>query len=273
MKSINLIGAGQVGKVFGRLFHEHHALEIQQIVCRTVLNGEHAKAFIGRGQVINDWSLMQAADVYCLAVPDDAILAVATQLAKTSLIQPGSVVFHCSGSKSSELLKVLANLGALVASVHPVKSFANPEKLSLEFAGTLCSIEGDTDAVVSLTQVFEGIGARMLPIASTHKLIYHAGSVLASNYLVSLMNLALQAYQYAGISEEMAYELAQPLATASLQNVFELGTAQALTGPIKRGDMETVQAQLQQLQNTDEQLALVYQAFIAPTLQLAKMKT
>ena len=86
------------------------------------------------------------------------------------------------------------------------------------------------------------------------------------------MELAIQAYQHAGISKEMAHELTQALATATLQNVFELGTKAALTGPIQRGDMDTVQAQLTQLRSTNEQLADMYQAFIAPTMQLAKQE-
>jgi predicted short-subunit dehydrogenase-like oxidoreductase (DUF2520 family) len=274
MKTLNLIGAGKLGKVLGRLFYEHQVLRIQQIVCRKQEHGQQAAVFIGDAQAhaVTDWSLMQAADVFCLAVPDDAIVDVAERLAQTGLIQQGSIVFHCSGSKTSEILRVLSACGASVASVHPVKSFANPDKLILEFVGTLCGIEGDAYAVEQLSAVFERIGARMLPISSNNKLTYHAGSVFASNYLVSLMELAIKAYQHAGIPKEMAYELAQALATATLQNVFQLGTQAALTGPIQRGDMVTVQTQLAQLQNTDEQLAHMYHAFIAPTMQLAKLE-
>jgi predicted short-subunit dehydrogenase-like oxidoreductase (DUF2520 family) len=274
MKTLNLIGAGKLGKVLGRLFYEHQVLRIQHIVCRNQEHGQQAAAFIGDGQaqVVSDWTLMQPADVVCLAVPDDAIVAVAERLAQTGIIQQGSIVFHCSGSKTSEILRALSACGASVASVHPVKSFANPEKLILEFVGTLCGIEGDAYAVEQLSLVFERIGARMLPISSKNKLTYHAGSVFASNYLVSLMELAIQAYQHAGISKEMAHELTQALATATLQNVFELGTKAALTGPIQRGDMDTVQAQLAQLRTTNEQLADMYQAFIAPTMQLAKQE-
>jgi predicted short-subunit dehydrogenase-like oxidoreductase (DUF2520 family) len=274
MKTLNLIGAGKLGKVLGRLFYEHQVLRIQHIVCRNQEHGQHAAAFIGdvQTQVVTDWTLMQAAEVVCLAVPDDAIVAVAERLAQTGIIHQGSIVFHCSGSKTSEILRVLSACGASVASVHPVKSFANPEKLILEFVGTFCGIEGDAYAVEQLSLVFERIGARMLPISSKNKLTYHAGSVFASNYLVSLMELAIQAYQHAGISKEMALELTQALATATLQNVFELGTKAALTGPIQRGDMVTVQAQLAQLRSTNEQLADMYQAFIAPTMQLAKQE-
>jgi predicted short-subunit dehydrogenase-like oxidoreductase (DUF2520 family) len=274
MKSLNLIGAGKLGKVLGRLFYEHQVLHIQQIFCRHQEHAQQAVAFIGDGrtQALSDWPLLLAADIYCLAVPDDVIVIVAERLAQTGLIQPDTIIFHCSGSKSSEILRALSACGASVASVHPVKSFANPDKLILEFVGTLCGIEGDPYAVEQLSLVFERIGARMLPIASNNKLTYHAGSVFASNYLVSLMELAIQTYQHAGIPKEMAYELAQALATATLQNVFELGTQAALTGPIQRGDMVTVQGQLAQLHNTDEQLAQMYQAFIAPTMQLAKLE-
>jgi predicted short-subunit dehydrogenase-like oxidoreductase (DUF2520 family) len=93
--------------------------------------------------------------------------------------------------------------------------------------------------------------------------------VFASNYLVTLMDTAIATYCAAGISNDLAKQMAQSLATKSLENVFELGTSKALTGPIKRGDMQTVTTQAAKVQAWDADQGTLYRAFINPTISLA----
>jgi predicted short-subunit dehydrogenase-like oxidoreductase (DUF2520 family) len=102
--------------------------------------------------------------------------------------------------------------------------------------------------------------------------VYHAAAVFASNYLVTLVDAALRAYQAAGIPEPVARELAQPLAMETLANAFRLGPAAALSGPIARGDMATVARQHGAVEGWDGATGQLYQALIAPTLDLARRK-
>ncbi|MFZ6735332.1 Rossmann-like and DUF2520 domain-containing protein [Undibacterium sp. Ji42W] len=269
MRTLNIIGAGKVGKVLGRNFQRQQQFAIQQVLNRTLCSASNAVSWLGAGQAVDDIAQLQAADITMLTVSDDQIASVCQQLAKAGLLKAGSVIFHCSGAKASTELQSARLVGAAVASVHPVRSFANVDLLAEHFASTICSLEGDEAALAVLLPVLQAIGAETVIIQADNKLLYHAGSVFASNYLVTLMDVALRTYQAAGIPAEIAQKMAAPLARQSLENVFALGTQAALTGPIARGDMQTVALQQSRLINWDQQAGDLYQAFTQPTIDLA----
>jgi predicted short-subunit dehydrogenase-like oxidoreductase (DUF2520 family) len=108
-----------------------------------------------------------------------------------------------------------------------------------------------------------------VPIDAAAKTVYHAASVFASNYLVTVLDAALRAYQAAGISEEVARQLAAPLAAETMDNVFRLGAGAALTGPIARGDLGTVARQQAALDLWDGPTGHLYRALAAATVTLA----
>ncbi|WP_394779400.1 Rossmann-like and DUF2520 domain-containing protein [Undibacterium sp.] len=272
MKTLCIIGGGKVGRVFARQFAAHRVFNISQVLTRSPQSAQLAAEFIGAGEPAGDWDLLRPADVYLLGVPDDSIAASCEALVQRGLLDAHSLVFHCSGAKASTELSSASGLGAAVASVHPVRSFADATAVFLDFAGTICSVEGDARALAVLMPALQAISAQVVQISADNKLLYHAGSVIASNYLVSLMDVALRAYEAAGIPAAMAQAMAAPLARQSLENVFSLGTAQALTGPIARGDMLTVEKQLQKVENWDVAAGDVYRAFIPVTLALAAQK-
>ncbi|MFZ6846118.1 Rossmann-like and DUF2520 domain-containing protein [Undibacterium sp. RuTC16W] len=284
-KTLSIIGAGKVGQVLGHQFVQHQVFSLLDVCNRSFDSAERAVAMIGAGRAVsvgNDLgngiangiagAQLRIPDVLMLTVPDDQIATTCQALVDAGMIHAASVVFHCSGAKASTELRAAIAAGAKVASVHPVCSFANVAHLVEHFSGTICSLEGDDAALAVLLSAMQSIGARTVGISAGNKLLYHAGSVFASNYLVSLMELALQTYQAAGIPAEMAMAMAQPLAQQSLSNVFQMGPAQALTGPIARGDMATVVKQQLQVAQWNEQAGAVYQAFIAPTVDLAAKK-
>ncbi|AZP11759.1 Rossmann-like and DUF2520 domain-containing protein [Undibacterium parvum] len=271
-KSLNIIGAGKVGRVLGRQFSQHQVFHLGQVCNRSLASALDALQFIGAGEAISDMAQLQPADVTMLTVPDDQIQASCAALLELGLLLPGSVLFHCSGAKASTELAAASALGVQIASLHPVRSFADPAALAANFSGSICSIEGDAAALIILSTALNAIDAKVVEIQAENKLLYHAGSVFASNYLVTLMETALQAYQAAGIPRETALAMAQPLATLSLDNVFKLGTAAALTGPIARGDMQTVGLQQQVVERWDKTAGDLYQAFIPPTIELAARK-
>lgn len=272
MKTLNIIGAGKVGQVFGREFARCQALRIQQILNRSPGSAQQAAAFIGAGQALAGMDQLSSADVFMLALPDDHIATTCAALAQRGLLSAASVVFHCSGAKASTELQAAAACGAAVASVHPVRSFADPARVADDFAGTICSVEGDARALALLTPALQMLGAQVQQISAASKLLYHAGSVFASNYLVTLLDTALRAYQAAGIPPETAVAMAAPLARQSLENVFALGAAAALTGPIARGDMATVTRQQQAVGAWDAAAGDLYAAFTPLTVALAARK-
>jgi len=269
--SMNLVGAGHVGRVLGRLFAQAGVFTIQQVLTRSAGSAQQAVDFIGAGGVATAYEALQPAAVYMLAVGDDQIGAASEALARTLPLKD-SIVFHCSGALASDRLQAVRDAGALVASVHPIRSFADPAAVAAQFTGTFCGIEGDAGALAVLTPALQAIGAQPVPINAAAKTVYHAAAVFASNYLVTVLDAALRAYQAAGIPEPVARQLAQPLASESMANVFRLGAAAALSGPIARGDMATVARQQQAVTEWDADSGALYQALVAPTAALAQRK-
>lgn len=269
-QTVNLIGAGHVGRVLGKLLAVH-GFRIQQVLTRSAASAQQAVDFMGAGSVATAYEQLQPADVHVLAVGDDQIVAASEALARAVPLQ-GSIVFHCSGALASDQLQAARDAGALVASVHPIRSFADPASVAAQFSGTFCGIEGDAGALAVLTPALQAIGAQPVPINAAAKTVYHAAAVFASNYLVTVLDAALRAYQAAGIPEPVARQLAQPLASESMANVFRLGAATALSGPIARGDMATVARQQQAVSAWDEETGALYRALVAPTEDLARRK-
>jgi len=269
--SLNIVGAGHVGRALGRVFTARGIFAVQDVLTRSQASAQAAVGFIGAGHAVDAPGWLRAADVWMLAVSDDRLPEVAAALAQAHDVS-GAVVFHCSGAKASGELAPLRAAGAAIASVHPVRSFADPTAVAAAFDGTWCGVEGDPAALALLVPAFEAAGARIVAIDPAAKTVYHAASVFASNYLVTVLDAALRAYQAAGIPEGVARELAQPLAAETLANVMRLGAEQALSGPIARGDEATVARQQTAVDAWDDGSGALYTALAQATRALAKRK-
>src|SRR5687767_1099611 len=127
MKTLTIIGAGNLGKTLGRLWHQHGTFRIQDVCCRSLAHADAATAFIGSGRAVEGLQVLRAADVYLISTPDDQVVACSDLLAGTGLLHGDSIVFHCSGALAASVLAEVRRSGAAVASIHPVRSFASPE--------------------------------------------------------------------------------------------------------------------------------------------------
>ena len=269
--TLNIVGAGHVGRTLGRLFQAHAVFEIQDVLTRSHASAIDAVTFIGAGRALAQAADLRPAAVWMLAVGDDQIGPACAALAASGLLD-GAVVFHCSGAKASNELAPARQAGARVASIHPVRSFADPAAVAAAFDGTWCGVEGDEQALAILLPAFEGIKARLVAIDPAAKTVYHAASVFAANYLVTVLDAALRAYVAAGVPPEVARELARPLASETLANVFRLGAPAALSGPVARGDMDTVARQQAALRDWDAPTGELYAALVEATHLLAERK-
>lgn len=272
MKTFSIIGCGAVGKTVGRLFYEAGILEPRDILTRSLESARQAAEFIGAGRPTAAWQELREADLYLVAASDDAIATCAKALAQSGAVRPGVVVCHLSGALSSAVLEPVARLGALVASVHPVKSFAQPGVCVTDFAGTWCGIEGDPAAVDFLSGAFRAIGGEIFTLDPKFKTVYHAGSVMVCNYLTALIEAGARAYQKGGVPREQAFQVMEPLVRATVENVFRSGTAQALTGPIARGDAAVVSAQLEALEAWDGEMARLYRDLAVVALKISRRR-
>lgn len=268
-RTLNIIGCGNVGKVLGKLWATNGIFDIRQVLNRSPESGERAVAFMEAGEAVAGFDAMRTADIYLIATPDDAIANTCAALAKTGLLTGETIVFHCSGALLAAELAPASACGASVASIHPIRSFAVPEMLVSSFAGTFCGMEGDKLALDVLGPAFAAVGAQPVEIDPEFKSVYHAAAVFASNYLVTVLDVALQAYEKAGIPGNVALRLMEPLTRGAVDNVFRLGTTDALTGPIARGDIATAVRQYRAVHAWDEGFGELYKELAKLTSDIA----
>jgi predicted short-subunit dehydrogenase-like oxidoreductase (DUF2520 family) len=244
VRTLNIIGSGRVGRACGRLWAQAGVFEIQDVLTRSRASALEGVKFIGAGHAVGHLGEMRNADVWMIATRDDAIAPSCATLAASGKVTPDDIVFHVSGATPSSELAPVKRSGALVASVHPIKTFTDAELAVQTFKGTFCGAEGDAVALRILRSAFERIGARVFDIAPELKPIYHSGGVFACNYLVALIEAALRAHEKAGIPRAASLSALEPMVRETVDLVFDRGPARALTGPISRGDVATVQRQL-----------------------------
>jgi len=272
---LNIIGAGKLGRTLARLFSDAGLVTIGGIYNRKVENSLSAQTFIGAGHVITNVDQLsnEPAELWMIATPDDAIHSCAEQLAGLSSIHwQKTTVFHSSGLKTSAELDPLKKLGSSIASAHPAHSFASPERSLASFAATVCTLEGDEDAIRLIDSLFSAIGGQTTTIEPEAKALYHAATVMASNYLIALIGASETLLEKAGIEEALASAVLSPLMRQSLENGLTEGAINALTGPIARGDINTVQAHLKAIEQTAPDLSAAYAAMGTQALKLARKK-
>jgi predicted short-subunit dehydrogenase-like oxidoreductase (DUF2520 family) len=213
------------------------------------------------------------AELVLLAVPDDAIEASCRELVAARALGRGSLVAHCSGAQSSECLApARRELGCHVASFHPLQSFPTVEAALASLPGSYCFVEGDEVALAALEKLGAAIGAHCVRIETEHKALYHAAAVMACNYLTGLLDAALSLAASARIERRTAWQALEPLIRATVDNISELGTEAALTGPIARGDRRTVRTHLAVLDRSARELSDLYRALGSWTVGLALRK-
>ena len=251
MKTINIIGAGRVGRTLAHLWHKKGVFAVQDVCTRSLSSAQEAVQFIGSGRALNHIEDMRAADVWMLAVPDAHIKPVAEELTKYIekqavagvLIAKGAIIFHCSGALAASEIATLKASGAHTASAHCLLSFSAPERAAQQFAGSICALEGDVLATTELRKAFDHIGGQCFDLAAKDKILYHAAAVFATNFVPVLHSLASDLWQKTGVPVHMIEPLCNTLLQNAVNNIQTQGAAQALTGPAARGDVALVAMQ------------------------------
>lgn len=244
-----IVGAGRTGLSLGLRLHHVHAVRALTITGRRAdaprhpLFEGHPSPAEYRGAIERPASDV---DAVVVAVPDRAIAEVAEGLASIEL--PADIpILHTSGSRSADALGALAARGHSVGSVHPLAALADPVSGADRLAGATWGVEGEGAAGALAARIVRACGGRALRIAPGGKAAYHAAAVFASNYAVALLGVAERLMEEAGVHAEDARTALAALAAGAVENVAARGPAAALTGPVLRGDAETVALHLARL--------------------------
>ena len=264
-RRVNVIGAGRVGKVMAYFFSKYLGMEVAGIYNQSLASGRLAAKEIGQGTAVSSLSRLEPADIYLIAVPDDKIEQIALELKANQLLK-SALVLHFSANLSTKALNVL---DCHLASVHPMQSFSDFQVSIASFNRTYCAIETPEKAVYKeLAAMFALLGAKPFPIKADAKVLYHAAAVIAANYTVTLAHVAKTCLFEAGIDDDEAFDMMMLLMQSVLTNLkTEKDCKAVLTGPIARGDVNTIEQHLDALQKFP-QIKALYQALGSMSLEL-----
>jgi predicted short-subunit dehydrogenase-like oxidoreductase (DUF2520 family) len=193
------------------------------------------------------------ADVVLLCVPDGEIAAAAGQ------ISPGPLVGHCSGATG---LRPLTPHEAF--SLHPLMTVTAK---GAQFAGAGAAIAGSTPRALAVAaELAESLGMRAVEVLERDRVAYHAAASIASNFLITLEAAAEQLASDAGVDRDLLV----PLVRATVDNWAALGAERALTGPVARGDEQTVAAQRAAVEERAPELLELFDVLVSRTRALAR---
>lgn len=245
---VTIIGAGRMGQGLGlALKRRGYKIVLVSRTPRDVTpplmlhQGSRAEATAG-------------AELVLIATPDDAIGAVAAELAAEGAISRDQVVLHLSGLLDRNALLPLEESGAACGSFHPLQSVAEAATAAERLKGAYVGIEGDDRALVAAERLANTL--RMIPvrIPAAAKPAYHAGAAFVANYTVALVGVAERLARGAGVPAEIAARIYLPLLGGAVANLNALGPAASLTGAVRRGDEQTIRAHLKALSAEDRTL-------------------
>ncbi|HKL83343.1 MAG TPA: Rossmann-like and DUF2520 domain-containing protein [Desulfobacter sp.] len=270
-RRFSVIGCGRVGICLAAFLFKK-AYEPAGFFSRSKTSAQAARTAAGCGTVFDTAAeCARAGDIVFITTPDGLIESICGDLAQQNALGPKTMVFHLSGAHSSEILAQAKQAGAVVGSIHPLQSFtlyepgqANP------FEGINISVEGDPDAVCQGKDIAAALGAQAFAIPTESKTLYHASAVVASNYLVTLVRFALTLLMETGLREDVAFEILSPLIQGTFSNIGSKGCTRALTGPVVRGDHETVSRHLADIDEKTPEFSALYRLLGTHTLDIAK---
>ncbi len=212
--------------------------------------------------------LPQDTTVLLLAVPDRALSEVSHDLAGAGPAPPGCAALHLSGALSADVLSALHAVGYAIGSLHPLQTVADPWFSAHRLTGIAFAISGEPAAILAARRLVDALDGTPLVIPPTLRPVYHAAAVMASNYVVAVVAAASRLLQQAGVHEEEALRALLPLVEGTIDNLKHLGIPAALTGPIARGDADTIRLHLARLSQGERPL---YSALGQEVLRLARL--
>ena len=242
--NISIIGTGRLGGALAIALNKKN-FSVENLVARNSKTAENiAKLINPKPKILpaDDFPEI-ASDVILIATQDSEIERVADRLADHLKTKP--LVFHTSGSLSSEVLRRLKSVGCSTGSIHPLVSISDALLGANRFADAYFCVEGDVEAVQTAEEIVGRLGGKSFAVAAEYKTLYHAAAVTACGHLVALIDAAIEMLTKCGLSEKEAQAILTPLIKSTVSNLETQTTAEALTGTFARADSETLRRHIE----------------------------
>jgi predicted short-subunit dehydrogenase-like oxidoreductase (DUF2520 family) len=272
VESLSIVGAGRVGRALGRRLHEL-GWKMGVVCARSESSARKAVRFIGAGKPQAGLSVqVLASKVVLLTVPDDAIAAVAGELARIGGDEwRGRIVLHTSGALDSTVLSPLKACGAAVGSMHPLQSFSGVGIPPLQ--GRVFGIEGDEPAVRVARSISRALEGTPVKLTAEKKALYHAAGAFAAGHLLAMEEAGVQLLMNVGMKRAAATKALLSLSRQVLDNYEKLGPHYAWTGPLSRGDYGVVASHHRALQENRPEFREAYQSVSRLAAQVLSQET
>jgi predicted short-subunit dehydrogenase-like oxidoreductase (DUF2520 family) len=241
---IGVVGAGRVGAVIGSALRAA-GHEIVAVAGESDASRRRVDALLPGVAVDKPSAVARACDLLLLTVPDDMLRNVVTVLADAGALRRGQYVVHTSGRHGLAVLEPAARVGARTIAMHPAMTFTGTEVDLPRLAGCTFGVTVGPDERSLVRSLVSDLGGRCMWVPEGHRTLYHAALAHGANHLVTLVSQAMEMLAVAAADSPDLDPAAtlRPLLTAALDNALVEGDA-ALTGPIVRGDANTVRAHL-----------------------------
>jgi predicted short-subunit dehydrogenase-like oxidoreductase (DUF2520 family) len=270
-KKVAILGAGKVGCAVGVTLGKA-GLPIVAVTTRGARTATQAAQLTGADPCTDNPCAAARADIVLITTNDDAIARVASQVAEAGAFRPGQLVIHMSGALRLSVLDPAAQAGARIGVAHPLQSFATYRQAVRDIPGSVFGVTAGPGVAGELEAFVHLLDGRCENVPDDKKTLYHAAAVMASNYLVAVEDMATQLLADAGFDKSSAMEALSPLVRRTLENILEFGTTNALTGPIARGDVDTIRGHLAALEDLPVDRLELYKALGRHTLAIARRR-
>ncbi|GGD13940.1 hypothetical protein GCM10007231_11240 [Nocardioides daphniae] len=259
---VGVVGAGRVGAVLSAALRSA-GHDVVAAAGESDASRRRISALLPGVPVAKPSEVARAADLLLLTVPDDMLANVVTVLAAAGAIHEGQVVAHTSGRHGLAVLAPAAEVGARVVALHPAMTFTGTHVDLPRLAGCVFGVTAPAAERELTERLVADLGGTPMWVAEEHRTLYHAGLAHGANHLVTVVTEAMEMLRAAG-ADDPAGTL-RPLLEAALDNSLRAGDS-ALTGPIVRGDVETVSAHLTDITAHAPQTLASYVALARATL-------
>ncbi len=270
--SLCVIGGGRMGPALAWALHRA-GFPLGALVVRSATRRQYLQQIFPANSVVSrlTYSRIKNADLVAIAVPDDAIPEVVAHLTNRSADWSNKFVFHLSGVQDSSVLEPLARAGAVVFSWHPILSVSAADPRSVQFAGAYADIEGPLPGLAMARKISTTLAMHAIEVTPRQKVAFHLAAVVYSNFLVGVAGELRAFFQHLEISPELSIQPFLPLLQSTLENLNKHSPEDALTGPIRRGDVDTVRRHLLLLQHVEHRrLRNIYTEISLALLKLAE---
>jgi len=255
-----ILGAGRAGRGLARALRAS-GVEV------VGLHGTHADEAEGITAGVIPPSVSRAT-VVLVAVRDAQLDAALREIAKAP-VSDGTVILHASGAAEPRTLEELRSDGRAAGTFHPLVPLSDPERAAEVLTGAWIGIDGDASALEASRRLARRLSAHTVLIPPGAKARYHAAAVFAANFPTVLAAIAHRLLRDAGIPDADGWDAVLHLMVAAVGNIHAHRPVDALTGPIVRGDVETVGHHLEALAG-DREAADIYRAISRSALALAR---